>query len=306
MQTILITGGTGLIGSRLTQYFSSKGYKIIVLSRNPEKNKNNDLVTYAAWNVKKQEIDVDAVQAADYIIHLAGAGVVAKKWTEAYRKEIIDSRTLSSKLIVDTLRKHTHKVKAIISSSAIGWYGPDKEPNHFFTEDEKADTAFLGHTCMLWEQSIEEAATLGIRVCTLRTGIVLSEKGGALEEFKKPLKFGIAAILGSGTQVVSWIHIEDLCRMYAYAVEHAEISGSYNAVAPQPVTNTMLTLTLAKRVRKNFFIPMHVPSFVLKIMMGERSIEVLKSTTVSCEKIKRAGFTFLYPSVEAAIEELID
>ena len=304
MQTVLITGGTGLVGKALTKHLAGKGYRIVILTREPANKQNNQSVSYAAWDIKKQTIDVEAVKSADFIIHLAGAGVVAHKWTAAYKKEIVESRTLSSKLLIDTLKSNTHKVKAIVSASAIGWYGADKETGHSFIESDKAADDFLGQTCLLWEQSIEPAAAAGIRVCKLRTGIVLDNNGGALAEFKKPVRFGIAGILAGGKQIVSWIHIDDLCRMYSHAIENDGVIGSYNAVAPRPVSNKELTLQLAKSIRGSFFVPMHVPGFVLKLMMGDRSKEVLKSTTVSCAKIKETGFTFLYPSLEAALEEL--
>lgn len=305
METVLITGGTGLIGRALTQALIQKRYKVIVLTRDATRKPENDRLSYAQWDVKKQTIDVNALQSADYIIHLAGAGVVDKKWTAAYRKEILESRTNSSKLIINTLSSVNNKVKAMISSSAIGWYGPDKADAKPFTENDPASADFLGETCRLWEQSVEDAEKIGIRVCKLRTGIVLTNDGGAMKEFKRPILFGIAPILGSGKQMVSWIHIEDLCRMFMYAIENQSLEGSYNAVAPMPVSNKTLMLTLAKAMRGRFFIPLYVPSFILKIMMGSRSIEVLKSTTVSAEKIKNAGFTFLYPSIEAAIQKLI-
>ncbi len=305
METVLITGGTGLIGRTLTKALINKGYRVIVLTRDIANKGSNDRLSYAHWDVKKQTIDVNALQTADYIIHLAGAGVVDKKWTEAYKKEILESRTNSSKLIIKSLSANSNKVKAIISSSAIGWYGPDKTDTTAFTENDLSSPDFLGETCMLWEQSVEEAEKIGIRVCKLRTGIVLANDGGAMKEFKRPVLFGIAPILGSGKQMVSWIHIDDLCRMFVYAMENDTMKGSYNAVAPNPISNKTLMLTLAKIMRGRFFIPMHVPSFVLKIMMGSRSIEVLKSTTVSCDKIKKEGFTFLYPSIEAAINQLI-
>ncbi len=306
MQTILIAGGTGLVGRHLTNHLISKGYQVIILTRNPDDKQNNKSLSYAAWDIKKQEIDIKAVQSADFIVQLAGAGVVDKKWTAAYKKEIVDSRTGSTKLLVDTLKNNSNKVKAFISASAIGWYGPDKEQDHFFDETEKASEDFLGHTCLLWEQSAEDAEKLGIRVCKFRNGIVLSNDGGALSEFKKPIKAGVAAILSSGKQIVSWIHIEDLCRMYTYAIENKAIRGSYNTVAPKPVSNKELTLTIARSLRRSFFIPLHVPSIILKLIMGQRSIEVLKSTTVSCEKIREAGFIFFYPSIESAIENLND
>ncbi len=305
MSTILITGGTGLVGKILSGYLVDKGYQVIVLTRSLTEIKKQAGIEYALWDVKKQTIDLSAIQKADYIFHLAGAGVVDKKWTPAYKQEILESRTFSSKLLVDTLKQNPHHVKAIISSSAIGWYGEDTRPGFAFTESDPADEGFLGQTCLQWEQSIERAEQIGIRVCKLRTGIVLSNDGGALQEFKKPVQFGVAGILGSGKQMVSWIHIDDLCRMFLYAAENGKMNGSYNAVAPNPVNNKTLTLQLANLVKGNFYVPMHVPVFVLKIILGTRSIEVLKSTTVSCSRVKEEGFTFLYPTIEAALQQLI-
>jgi len=302
MQTVLITGGTGLVGKALTKQLLEKGYNVIILTRKIPAN-GNSLVQYALWDVPKKTIDANAIQAADFIVHLAGAGVVEKKWTAAYKKEIVDSRTQSSALLVAAMQQHSNKVKAVISSSAIGWYGADNG-NKPFIETTMHAPGFLGETCKLWEQSIEPVQALGKRLVKLRTGIVLSNDGGALAEFKKPIQFGIAGILGSGKQVVSWIHIDDLCRMFIAAMENEQVSGSYNAVAPHPVNNEKLTLTLAKLMKGRFFIPVPVPVFVLKIMLGERSTEVLKSTTVSAKKIEQTGFTFLYPFIEQALEEL--
>jgi len=303
MQTIVVTGGTGLVGRALCKMLEQKGYQVIVLSRNAARKANGN-VRYANWDVQNQTIDLQAIQSADYIVHLAGAGVVDKKWTKKYKKEIVESRTQSSQLLVHTLKANHHKVKAIISASAIGWYGADVTPIKEFTETDPASTAFLGDTCRLWEESIDKAAEVNIRVCKIRTGIVLSNEGGALAEFKKPIKAGIAAILGSGKQMISWIHIEDLCRIFIQAIENESMNGSYNAVAPIPVNNKTLTLTLAKAMRGKFFIPLYVPIIMLKLILGGRSIEVLKSTTVSCEKIKKTGFLFLFPTIEAAIKQL--
>lgn len=304
METILITGGSGLVGRALTDLLLKKGYQVIILTRKITDKNPKPHLKYALWDIKKNFIDVQAIQESDYIIHLAGAGVVDKKWTAAYQQEIVDSRVNSSSLIIETLKNNSNKVKAVISSSAIGWYGPDLTNDHPFVETDKHDDSFLGHTCKLWEDSIEPAQQIGIRVCKLRTGIVLSKKGGALKEFLKPIKLGVAAILGNGKQIVSWIHIDDLCRMFLYAIENKEMSGSYNAVAPHPVNNKRLTLTLAKLIKGIFFIPTYVPSFVLKLMMGKRSIEVLKSCNVNSEKISQSGFTFFFPSIEVALKDL--
>lgn len=306
METILITGGTGLVGKALTKMLVSKGYNVIILTRVLPANKTQNNIQFALWDTNKQTIDIAALQKADYIVHLAGAGVVDKRWTDAYKKEIINSRVNSSKLLIHTLQNNSNKIKAIISASAIGWYGPDKFPVVPFTESDKPDTGFLGDTCKLWEESIEPATALGIRVVKYRLGIVLSNEGGALTEFKKPLRFGIAGILGSGEQIISWIHINDLCRLFIYAIENENIEGSYNAVAPEPVTNKKLMLTVAKTIKGNFYIPMHVPGFILKLLLGEKSIEILKSTTVSSKKITQTGFIFNYPEIENAITDLVN
>ncbi|MFZ1453751.1 MAG: TIGR01777 family oxidoreductase [Ferruginibacter sp.] len=307
-QTVLITGGTGMVGKALTRALVKKGYKVIILTRNVRGKEQQEQVQYAAWDVSKQQMDMQALQEADYIIHLAGAGVVEKKWTAAYKKEIQDSRTESSRLIIDSLKNNSgsyrNKVKAVISASAIGWYGADTEPVKPFTENDAADNSFLGHTCKLWEESIEPVTTMGKRLVKFRIGIVLSNEGGALVEFKKPLRFGVAGILGNGKQMVSWIHIDDLCNLFIAGIENESLSGSYNAVAPNPVSNKALTLTLAKAMKGKFYIPMPVPAFVLKIMMGQRSIEVLKSTTVSSKKIQDAGFAFGFKNIEAALQDL--
>jgi len=304
-KNIMITGGTGLVGDVLCKMLTEKGYSVTILTRSTNKSTNNSAVDYAHWDISNKYIDPVAISKADYIIHLAGAGVVDRKWTAAYKKEIIDSRVKSSELIIHSLQNNPHKVKAIISASAIGWYGPDVKENYQFVETDPADVNFLGETCRLWEESVEPASKLGIRVCKIRTGIVLSTKGGALVEFMKPIRLGIAGILGNGKQMVSWIHIEDLCRIFIHAIENEKLNGSYNGVAPKPVSNKLLTITLAKIMKGIFFIPSYVPKFVLKIMMGERSVEVLKSTNVSCEKIRNTGFTFLYPSIEVALRQLL-
>lgn len=305
MNTVLITGGTGLVGKSLANALVKNGYIVIILTRSLTRKKPQENISYANWNVKKQQMDVAAVQQADYIVHLAGAGVVEKKWTDAYKKEIVDSRTESSRLIIDTLKNNTNKVKAVISAGAIGWYGADANPVKPFTETDAADNSFLGQTCKHWEESIEPAINLGKRLVKLRTGIVLSNDGGALIEFKKPVRFGIAAVLGNGKQIISWIHIDDLCRLFIYAIENENIKGSYNAVAPKPVNNKELTTALAKTMKGNFYIPVHVPAFILKIMMGQRSIEVLKSATVSCKKIIDSGFTFNFKNIETALADLV-
>jgi uncharacterized protein (TIGR01777 family) len=307
MPVILISGGTGLIGAKLTHHLIASGYDVIILTRDKNKLSDNPKISYSTWDHKKQLIDKEVLKKADHIIHLAGAGVVDKKWTEEYKKEIIDSRTKSSELIIKTMKEVEHHIKTFVSASAIGWYGTDD--SHMvhkdgFIESDPAAAGFLGETCLLWETGVEPVTELGIRLVKVRTGIVLSNDGGAFKEFKKPLRFGFAAILGSGRQVVSWIHIDDLCRTYIEAIENKTMNGSYNAVAPFPVTNKKLIIETAEKIRNKFYVPVHVPAFFLKLIMGKRSIEILKSATVSCKKLKTTGFTFLFPTIGSAIEEL--
>jgi len=306
MATILITGGTGLVGKALGQALLQKGYQVIILSRQAGKPSAVANLSYAQWNVESQTIDRAAIEKADYIIHLAGAGVADKRWTKKRKQEILDSRVNSSKLIVDSLTAIPNKVQTVVSASAIGWYGPDPVvPNpHPFTEEAPANDDFLGTTCKLWEESIEPVTQLGKRLVKLRTGIVLSTAGGALKEFIRPMKFGVAAVLGSGKQVISWIHIGDLVNMFIAAIEKEDMNGAYNAVAPHPVSNKEMTLKLAKS-RKKFFISFHVPSFMLKLILGEVSVEVLKSATVSSLKVTKTGFQFQFPLIDGALTELL-
>jgi hypothetical protein len=309
MSVVLISGGTGLVGANLTSYLVERGYEIIILSRQKNSISHNPKITYSFWNVEKGIIDVENIKKADHIIHLAGAGVMDKKWSEDYKRKILESRTKSAGLIIKCLKENDHHVKSFVSASAIGWYGKDQngwKSKDGFIETDLPANDFLGETCVLWEAGVEAITEMGIRLVKLRTGIVLSSKGGAFKEFKMPLRFGVTAILSNGKQIISWIHIDDLCRMYCEAIEDNYMNGSYNAVAPEPVSQKNLILTLGQKLRNNFFIPIYVPSFILKFIFGKRSIEILKSTTVSCKKIKATGFTFLYPSIESAIDELIE
>jgi uncharacterized protein (TIGR01777 family) len=305
MQTVLITGGTGMVGQSLTNLLIDKGYKVIVLTR--QKKQSSRLhFSYAQWDVNKQWIDPAAIAAADFIIHLAGEGVANKRWTASRKKAILDSRVDTSRLIVKSLKDNPNKVKAIVAASAIGWYGPDNDKSIAtgFVETDAVDPSFLGDTCRQWEESMHPVKELGIRLVTIRIGIVFNKKGGALAEFIKPARLGVAAILGDGKQIVSWIHQQDLNRIMLFALEQDQVTGVYNAVAPDPVDNATLTKAIAQRFHK-WAIPFKVPSFILKIMLGEMSVEILKSAKVSATKIIAAGFTFNYASMDEALDDLL-
>ena len=304
MPTVVIAGGTGLIGSALKKALTQKSYDIIILSRNSQSSKEKN-ISYSVWDVKNQTIDEQVVKKADYIIHVAGANVGEKRWTKKRKKEIIDSRVKSAELIAKALWQIPNNVKAVISSSAIGYYGPDPQiPNPKpFVETDQPFNDFLATTVVAWESAMRPIEELGKRLVFFRTGIVLSNEGGAYIEFKKPLKFGLASILGNGRQIISWIHIDDLVRLYIEAIENENWTGIYNAVAPNPISNQQLVKEIAKQA-KGFYITAKVPSTILKVALGEMSIEVLKSTTVSAEKIKKAGFKFLFPTVQEAVDSL--
>jgi len=305
MQTVLITGGTGMVGSALTKLLLRKGYQVIVLTRKPQISKVHN-VSYAVWDISKGYIDPLAIQKADAIVHLAGAGVADKRWSKKRKQEIVDSRVLSGKLLVKTLAEIPHQVKTVVSASAIGWYGPDTDQSLYqgFVETDPVDDAFLGDTCKKWEESVQPLKTLGIRLVTLRIGIVLNKQGGALAEFIKPAQFGMATVFGTGKQMVSWIHYNDLCKMILFGIETKSTQGVYNAVSPEPVSNKNLIIAITKKLR-GFYIPISVPSFVLKLMLGEMSIEILKSAKVSSNKIQEADFNFDYPTLHSALNDLL-
>lgn len=308
MPVVLISGGTGLVGANLTRHLLERNFDVIILSREKNKLSKNPKITYSHWNIKKQIIDTGVLKDTDHIIHLAGAGVMEKKWTADYKKTIIDSRTKSAELIIKNLKEIDHHVKTFVSASAIGWYGEDAKPlirKEGFIETDLPAKDFLGETCLLWEAGSQSVRNMDIRLVKLRSGIVLSNDGGAFKEFKTPLRFGLATIFGNGKQILSWIHIDDLCRMYCDAIENNYLFGIYNAVAPEPISQKKFMLALGEKMRHRFFTPIHIPEFVLKIFLGKRSMEILKSATVSNKKIKAAGFTFLYPTLDAALDELI-
>jgi uncharacterized protein (TIGR01777 family) len=305
MDIVIITGGTGLIGSALSKFLVSRGYQVIILTRNPKSYRSNSPgISFAAWNIGEQSANEEAFQKAKYIIHLAGAGVADKPWTAKRKKEILESRTMSGALLVKAISGIPNNIVSVVSASAIGWY-KENQSGAPAIETAPTDTGFLGETCRAWEASIQPVADLQKRLVILRTGIVLANEGGAFPEFAKPIKYGIAAILGTGKQIISWIHIEDLCRLYMEAMINDSWSGIYNAVAPNPVNNRTFTLELAKKMKGSFFIPIPVPDFILRLKLGDRSEEVLKSSNISANKLKQQGFQFIYPTIDAAFRELV-
>ena len=291
-----------MIGTQLCRELVQQGFDIIVLTRKARPSANG--IRYKEWDPQKGSIDETAIAEADHIIHLAGANVGEKRWTKKRKQEIVDSRIKSGELLVKAIQSIPNKIKTIVSASAIGWYGPDAAADHkAFVETDPADNSFLGATCQKWENAIRPVESLGKRLVIFRTGIVLSNQGGAYPELKKSFRFRVAAIVGSGRQVISWIHIDDLVQLYIRAIKMETIAGIYNAVSPGPVTNSAFMQTIGA-VKEKKYICIHIPSFALKIALGEMSIEVLKSATVSADKILATGYHFLYPAIEEAIAQL--
>ena len=306
-RTILIAGGTGMLGTQLAKTLVDGGYHVVILSRNPEtlKQKETPEISFAKWDIANKTIDQNCLQHVYALVNLAGAGVMDKAWTKDYKNEIVSSRVESSALLLKALQSYKNTIEIVISTSAVGWYGESKT-NRAFVESDEADTSFLGQTCLAWENAITPVIDLKKRLVIFRTGIVLSNAGGAFVEFKKSLKFRVASILGNGKQIVSWIHADDWCSMIVSAIENDTMVGIYNAVAPQPVDNNKLTTTLAKTALGKGYVPLHVPTAVLKLMLGERSIEILKSANVSAKKILETGFTFKFPNIQSAINDLVN
>ncbi|TCJ14528.1 TIGR01777 family protein [Flaviaesturariibacter flavus] len=306
MATILITGGTGTIGSALSRALLDAGHSVIVLTRGGGERSINARLRFAQWDVLKGSIDRDALAEADAVVHLAGANVADGRWTEKRKQEIVRSRVDSGNLLVQALRDLPNKVQTVISASAIGWYGPDPQvpnPRPFMETDAAASDTFLGSTCQQWESAIRPVEGLGKRLVIARIGIMLSRAGGAYAEFRKPMRFGLAPVMGSGKQVVSWIHIGDLVRFFINAIEDTRFSGVYNAVAPAPVTNAALVKAIAA-AKGGLAVPLPAPAFALKAALGEMSVEVLKSATVSSRKLQETGFHFLYPDIASAARNL--
>jgi len=305
MQTVLITGGTGMVGQSLTDVLVENGYEVIILTRSPKKSSRLH-VSFAKWDIDQNYIDPKALEVANIIVHLAGESVATKRWTAKRKQEILDSRVKSGLFISNALKTMKHQVHTFIGASAIGWYGPDNESSKIdgFKEEDPVDDSFLGNTCKQWEDSVKIISTLGIRLITLRIGIVLNKRGGALLEFIKPARLGIAAILGDGKQIVSWIHQQDLNAIVLFAITNKQIEGVYNAVSPEPISNKALTLYIAKHYH-SWHISINVPTLVLNVLLGEMSVEVLKSANVSSKKLEKAQFSFQFPTISSALKQLL-
>ncbi|MGU9938741.1 TIGR01777 family oxidoreductase [Empedobacter brevis] len=292
---ILLTGGSGLIGSELTKILIDHGHQVRILTREKE-------VEHPFYHWDKNKIDEKVFENLDGIIHLAGS-LIAKRWTDSYKREIFSSRVDTANLLFEYVKKLKVDLKFFISASGTAYYGQITS-NTIFKETDVANTDFLGKICVAWENAAHQFEEIGTRVVCLRTSLVLSKKGEGFKLLKKPIQLGVGANLGDGKQWMPWIHIDDLLQIYVNAVENKEMKGSYNASAPENVNHSTFNHTLAKKLNKPFFLP-NIPAFVMKMALGEMSDLVLKGSRIDVEKIQLTGFEFQYPTLEKALNDLL-
>lgn len=297
---ILITGATGLIGKELVKLVLTKGHSVHYLTTSMSKIENKPNYQGFYWNPQQGKIDENCIYEVDVIIHLAGANI-AKRWTDKYKQEIIESRTLSSELLYNLVRKHSNQVKQIISASGTASY-PESFSKVYDETTVETEDSFLSNVVKKWEEGVDRFEVLGLKTSKLRTGIVLSNQGGALPEMVKPIKLGLGAVMGNGNQIQSWIHIKDLVSMYCFVMEN-QLEGIFNAVAPNPVTNQVFTKEIAKVLKKPLFLP-NIPQFIMKLVLGEMSYLLFSSKNLSSQKIIGQGFDFQFPKIEQAITDL--
>lgn len=297
-EIVLITGAGGAVAKELAKKIE-KEYTIRFLTR--KKKHENEY----EWNIKEGTIDENAFENVSHIIHLAGANISEKRWTDERKKELISSRVDSAKLILNTLKKKNIHLKSFISASGINFYGT-KTSEKIFNEDDSPGDDFLSEVVILWEKSADEFKTehLAERVVKIRTAIVLAEKEGALPKMAAPVKMGIGSPIGSGKQYMPWIHIRDICSVYEFALKNPEMDGAFNASSPQHTTNEYLTKLMAEVLKKPYFIP-NVPAFVLKMIFGELANALLEGSRASAEKILSTGFQFEFPDLKTALKDLL-
>ncbi|MEM9897366.1 MAG: TIGR01777 family oxidoreductase [Bacteroidota bacterium] len=298
-RTVLITGGSGLVGTELSKILEIEGHTVLHLSRSVA---GTEAYKTYQWDIDQRFIEEEAITRADSIIHLAGASVAGAKWTEAYKNAIYDSRINSTRLLREKVEALNPDLSYFLCASAIGIYGLDSG-DQWMTEQSERGEGFLADVVEDWEKEADKFSSLDIATGKLRIGVVLSNKGGALEKIVQPIKLYAGAALGSGNQYLSWIHIHDLCYILAFML-NANSVGVFNGVAPDPKTNSDFTKTAAKVLNKPLWLP-NVPKFALNLLVGEMAELVLGGNRVSATKIRDSGFQFKYPELELALQELL-
>jgi hypothetical protein len=300
MAIILITGGSGLVGKALTKRLILEGHEVRILSRYP---KSTDSIKSFFWNVEKQKVDEKAFENVEHIVHLAGSGIADKRWTNARKQDIIDSRVNSMKLITDTVKRKKIQLKSFVGASAIGIYGMTTSEK-IFSEIDNGTDDFLTQSCTKWENSYQQIQTLSSKNCIIRIGVVLSKDGGALKKLLPLFQLGLGSAVGSGKQYMPWIHIEDLVSVFHEALFNSNYNGIYNAVSSEKTTSDSFSKQLAKSLSKPFFLP-RVPTFVLKLLFGEMANVLLEGSPISNQKLIHAGFQLKYPTLSEALQEIV-
>lgn len=298
---VLITGATGLIGKEIVSYCHTHNISVHYLSTSKSKLKNQPNYKGFYWNPKLHIIDTACFENVDAIINLAGT-TIAKRWTAAYRTEILESRTKSLQLLKEALPTTNHKVKHIISASAIGIY-PDSLTNYYDESTTEVSNSFLGEVVTAWERAVDAFESLDMKVSKIRIGLVLAKQEGALPQIAKPVRYGVGAAFGDGNQWQSWIHVSDLARIFVYVMQNG-LEGVYNGVAPNPVTNSELTKTVARTLKRPLWLP-NIPRFFMQLVLGDMHILLFESQRVSSKTIEDAGFDFDYHHLQLALEDLL-
>ena len=299
--TVLITGATGLIGREIVKQCHDKGFNVHYLTTSKSKLATESNYKGFFWNPNNNEIDHSCFEGVSIIINLVGASI-SKRWIESYKKEILESRTKTAQLLQDTIRLYNYNIKHVVSASAIGIY-PSSFTNYYDEEYDQNSDSFLGTVVAKWEDAIDGFKELGCKVAKIRIGLVLARQGGALPEIIKPIKFGAGAAFGNGKQWQSWIHVTDLANIFLHVVAH-KLEGVYNGVAPNAVTNSELTKTVAKVLHRPLIMP-NIPKPLMKLILGEMHMLLFESQRVSSDKIKAKGFYFKYANLKPALIDIL-
>lgn len=304
MAKVLITGGSGLLGNAISNILLKNNYEVVWLSREAGTKTMSyaQIIKKYKWDVEKQFIDEAAFENVEQIIHLAGAGIADKKWTDAYKNEIINSRIKSSELLFNYITKLNVPIKTFVGASAVGYYGAIQSEK-LITEEERPYTDFLAQACIAWENSYKPIIDKGIRTPIIRIGVILSTHGGAYKKMIPPFKFNLGSSIGSGKQYLPWIHINDVANIFVHVLQNASLNQTYNAVGSELVTMDTFTSQLAKSIHRLKFLP-KVPTFILKLVMGESHLMVTEGLKISNQKIKTTSFKFEFESLNAALKDL--
>jgi uncharacterized protein len=299
--SVLITGGSGLIGRYMTSVLLAEGFNVSHLSRHTN---TFGKVRVHRWDPSIGYLNPDVFEGIDCLVHLSGANIGERRWTKSRKEEILKSRINSSELLFRTITDNRINIKTFISASACGYYG-SVTTDRIFTEDDPPAGDFLGTICRLWEEGADLFDKSGIRTVKIRTAVVLEKTDSALSKLMMPAKYGLVVRLGTGKQYFPWIHIQDLCNIYLMAIRNPEMKGAYNAVAPEHINHSDFIKTMAGVMKRPVFLP-PVPAWLIRAVMGEMSDVVLKGSRISSAKLIAAGYQFRFSDLEHALENVIN